>query len=187
MERLKRSAIVLSLIEQLREKDSWCGETHVQKTTYFLQELVNVHLGFKFILYKHGPYSFDLSDELMAMRADMIVQLKSQKPYGPSIVPGPTSEQLKRLFPKTLEEYENKVSFIASQFADYGVAALERIATAFFIANQSDMDTRQQIAAKINDIKPHISMEEALEALETDNKLTAKAQKLLAVQLPRGH
>ena len=168
MERLKRSAIVLSLIKHLREKDSWCGETHIQKTTYFLQELLHVPLGFNFILYKHGPYSFDLSDELMAMRADMLVQLKSQQPYGPSIVPGPTSEQLKRLFPKTLEKYENEVRFIASQLAEYGVADLERIATVFFIANVSNTNTPpQQIAAKINKIKTHLSTEQAIEAYQT--------------------
>ena len=182
MERLKRSAIVLSLIEHLRTKDNWCGETHIQKTTYFLQELLNVPLEFKFILYKHGPYSFDLSDELMAMRADMLVQLKSQPPYGPSIVPGPTSEQLKRLFPRTLRKYEREVNFIADQFYDYGVADLERIATAFFIANESDMPTNtQQIAAKINKIKPHISTEQATHALETKSDIKAKAKKLLAV------
>jgi len=181
MERLQRSAIVLSLIEHLREKGGWCGETHIQKTTYFLQELLNVPLGYNFILYKHGPYSFDLSDELMAMRADMLVQLQSQQPYGPSIVPGPTSEQLKRLFPKTLQQFEKEVRFIASQLADYGVADLERIATAFFIANQNDTDTLPQKAAKINKIKPHISTEEALKALETESKLTTEAKELLAV------
>ena len=182
MERLKRSAIVLSLIERLREKGGWCGETHIQKTTYFLQKLLKVPLGFNFILYKHGPYSFDLSDKLMAMRADMIVKLKSQQPYGPSIVPGPTSEQLKRLFPKTLRTYESRVRFIADQLANYGVADLERIATAFFIANVSDMPTTtQEMAAKINKIKPHISTEQALKALETESKLTAEAKELLAV------
>ena len=181
MKRLKRSAIVLSLIERLREKGSWCGETHIQKTTYFLQKLLKVPLKFKFILYKHGPYSFDLSDELMAMRADMIVKLKSQQPYGPSIVPGPTSEQLKRLFPKTLLKYESKVCFIANQLADYGVADLERIATAFFIANESGISAPQQIAAKINKIKPHISTEQATHALKTESELKTKAQELLAI------
>ena len=44
MERLKRYAIVLSLIEQLRERGGWCGETHIQKTTYFLQNLLKVPL-----------------------------------------------------------------------------------------------------------------------------------------------
>ena len=85
MERLKRSALVIALIEQLRNKGSWCGETHIQKTIYFLQELLRVPLGFEFILYKHGPYSFDLSDELTAMRADELVELKLQQPYGPSV------------------------------------------------------------------------------------------------------
>ena len=179
MERLKRSAIVLSLIEQLREKGSWCGETHIQKTTYFLQEMLEVDLGFEFILYKHGPYSFDLTDELTAMRADMLIQLKSQQPYGPSIIPGPTSEQLNRLFPKTVEKYKNEVGFIASELAQYGVAYLERIATAFFIANENDMDTLEQKAAKINNVKPHISKEDALEALKTEDKLITEAQKLL--------
>lgn len=181
MERLKQSAIVLSLIESLREKGNWCGETHIQKTTYFLQELLKVPLGFKFILYKHGPYSFDLSDELMAMRADMIVKLKSQQPYGPSIVPGPTSEQLKRLFPKTLKKHESKVRFIASQLAGCGVADLERIATAFFIAKESGTSDQQQIATKINKIKPHISTEQATDALKTEKKITAEAKELLAI------
>ncbi len=181
MERLKRSAIVLSLIEHLRAKGNWCGETHIQKATYFLQELLKVPLGFNFILYKHGPYSFDLSDELMAMRADMLIQLKSQQPYGPSIVPGPTSEQLKRVFPKTLRKYKSKVSFIADQLAEYGVADLERIATAFFIANEKSISDQREIAIEINKIKPHISMEEALEALGTESKLTTEAQELLAI------
>ncbi len=118
----------------------------------------------------------------MAMRADMLIQLKSQQPYGPSIVPGPTSEQLKRLFPKTLKKYKRNVCFIADQLATYGVADLERIATAFFIANESDMPiTTQQMATKINKIKPHISTEEALKALETESKLTTEAKELLAV------
>ena len=181
MKRLKRAAIVLSLIERLREKGGWCGETHIQKTTYFLQELLKVPLNFNFILYKHGPYSFDLSDELMSMRADMLILLKSQQPCGPSIVPGPESEQPKRLFPKTLKKYSSKVCFVADQFADYGVADLERIATAFFIANKGAITDHQQIATIINKIKPHISMEQATEALRTEDELKTKAQGLLAV------
>jgi uncharacterized protein YwgA len=60
MDRLRRAAILTRLIEQLRNGGSWCGETHVQKATFFLQELLNVPLSLDFILYKHGPFSFDL-------------------------------------------------------------------------------------------------------------------------------
>lgn len=181
MKRLKRSAIVISLIEHLREKGSWCGETHIQKTTYFLQELLKVPMGFEFILYKHGPYSFDLSDELTAMRADRLVELKSQQPYGPSVVPGPTSEQLKRLFPKTLRKYKDKVVFTAEHFSKCDVAALERLATAFFITitHKTRSNNKKKTATYINKIKPHISREQALEAIDTKNEIKKEARKLL--------
>jgi hypothetical protein len=180
MERLKRSAIVISLIEHLRKEESWCGETHIQKTTYFLQELLKVPMGFEFILYKHGPHSFDLNDELTAMRADMLVELKSQQPYGPSIVPGPTSEQLKRLFPKTLRKYQDKVVFIADHFSKCDVSELERLATAFFIiTHETHIHNKENIATYIHKIKPHISTKQALEAIDTENKIKKEAQQLL--------
>lgn len=180
MKRLKRSAIVISLIEHLREKGSWCGETHIQKTTYFLQELLKVPMGFEFILYKHGPYSFDLSDELTAMRADMLVELKSQQSYGPSIVLGPTSEQLKHLFPKTLRKYKDKVVFTADHFSKCDVATLERLATAFFITtHKTRIRDKKKIAIYISKLKPHISREQALEAIDTENKIKKAAKKLL--------
>ena len=45
MERLPRSAILLTLVEELHAHGSWCGETHVQKCVYFAQELFKVPLG----------------------------------------------------------------------------------------------------------------------------------------------
>jgi hypothetical protein len=63
MERLQRASILLTLNEELRRAGSWAGETHMQKATYFLQELTRIPLEFDFVLYKHGPFSFDLRDE----------------------------------------------------------------------------------------------------------------------------
>jgi uncharacterized protein YwgA len=182
MERLKRSAIILSLIESLLENGSWCGETHIQKTTYFLQELLKVPLDLEFILYKHGPFSFDLSDELMAMRADMIVELQSRPPYGPSIVPGPTSGQLKRLFPKTLKKYEKKVKFIAKEMGGYNIAELERVATALYATLETQKtkhEGKSQIVSYITKIKPHISSDQASIAIEQEAKIRNKAKQLV--------
>jgi len=181
MERLKRSSIILSLIESLLEENSWCGETHIQKTTYFLQELLDVPLGYEFILYKHGPYSFDLSDDIMAMRADMMVQLQSRSPYGPSIVPGPTGQQLKELFPKTLKKYEGQVKFIAKEMAGYNVADLERIATVLYVILEKGKTGREetsQMALYITKLKPHISSEQACTALEQESQIRDKAKEL---------
>jgi uncharacterized protein YwgA len=69
MDRLWRASLLLTMNEELRRAGSWAGETHMQKAIFFLQELIKVPLGFEFLLYKHGPFSFDLRDELTFMRA----------------------------------------------------------------------------------------------------------------------
>src|SRR5580700_3742872 len=97
----QKDVVLLSFIECLKENGSWCGETHVQKGTYFFQELMGVPLDFDFILYKHGPYSFDLKDKITALRADLLLTVVSRDPYGPSIVLGENSSALLERFPKS--------------------------------------------------------------------------------------
>ena len=88
MESFQRASILLTLNEELRRAGSWAGETHMQKAAFFLQELMHVSMGFDFILYKHGPFSFDLRDELTFMRAQAFLRLEPQYPYGPTLVEG---------------------------------------------------------------------------------------------------
>lgn len=180
MKRLQRSAVILYLIEELRLKDSWSGETHIQKATYFLQDFLRIPLGFDFILYKHGPFSFDLRDELTAMQADGIVQLKVRPPYGPNIIPGPNSERVKQLFPKTLKKYKEQVEFVAQELGGLGVAELERLATAAYIAITSSGNEKiEQRACRIHKLKPHISIEEALRSLKSGQEIHDRAEKLV--------
>src|SRR5438105_554379 len=81
-----RYAVILDLIKKLRAKGSWCGETHIQKAVFVLQQISKSKMGYKFVLYKHGPYSFDVRDELTAMKASEIVEFTfTQQGYGPSI------------------------------------------------------------------------------------------------------
>jgi len=61
-------SLLVSLVEKMKNGGSWCGETHVQKCVYFLQQLLKVPMEFNCIMYKHGPYSFDLNDELAFLR-----------------------------------------------------------------------------------------------------------------------
>ena len=87
MKQMQKNAVILSLINRLKEKGSWCGGTNIQKASYFLQEMLGVELGFDFILYKYGPYSFELTDELTAMRANSFLHLEIRDPrYSPCYV-----------------------------------------------------------------------------------------------------
>lgn len=168
MKRLERDAIILTLVEELRRQDSWCGETHVQKAMYFLQEMAGVPTGFEFILYKHGPFSFDLRDELTAMRADRMVDLKFVHPsYGPSLEPAASAPRVLDLGRGAVADARRAVEFVAERFGDRPVTELERLGTALYVARKLPGQARAEQAEEIVRLKPHIERVEAELALET--------------------
>ena len=153
--------MLVALTEKLRENGSWAGETHLQKATYLLARVARVPVDFEFILYKHGPFSFDLRNEMGTLRAEDFLQweLKSER-YGPSLKPGPMSEVLRRQFPEALMRYNPEIEFVASRLGNMNVAALERLATAIYVT-LDELWPREQRAMRINDLKRHVTLEEA--------------------------
>ena len=43
MNRIQRAAILTGLVNALRERGSWCGETHIQKAVFFSKNLQKCH------------------------------------------------------------------------------------------------------------------------------------------------
>lgn len=170
MKRLQRASIILSLIERLKENGSWCGETHIQKAVYFLQELIEERTGFDYILYKHGPFSFDLRDELTAYRADGLLDIIANPvPYGPSLYPTETGKALVDRYPKTVGKHMAIIDLVVEALATKRVSELERLTTALYVSRHKEQlaikDGVEDIARKINELKPHVSVEEATHAL----------------------
>ena len=163
MDRLERASVLLNLIEMLRSKKSWASETHLQKSTHFLQRLLGVPLEFQYILYKHGPFSFDLREELSGMLADSFLKWESQYPYGPSLTPGPASENLKRQY-KTASKYSTQIEFVAEKLGQKTVVELERLSTALFVTLEGSVDSADR-AVRISKLKPHIKISDAREAV----------------------
>jgi len=149
------------------EHDSWCGDTHVQKACYFLQELLNVPLGFKFILYKHGPYSFDLNDEMSALRADEFLDIYvRESQYGPSYCLGNLASKLRQKFPKTSHRFSKQILFVAETIGDKGVSELERLATALFVRlNEKEELNVADAADVLTRYKPHVPTTMAVQAI----------------------
>lgn len=181
MERLKRDALLVTLIEGLRKEGSWCGETHVQKTTYFLQELLRVPLELDFILYKHGPFSFDLSAVITQMRADGTVKLIPKWPYGPSLEPDTTSDLLKKLYPKTIQKYAEQIRFTAEKLGQKNVAELERLGTALYITLKGTVGKKPESrAARVHELKPHVPLDKALEAVKELDSIRDAAKSIIS-------
>ncbi len=164
MQKVERAAVILELADQLSRRGSWCGETHLQKTAYFLQALLGVPMGFDFILYKHGPFSFELRDDVGTMVAHTLLDVRLHPaPYGPSLAPSPLGEGIKE---GLSQQYQKKVTFVAEHLADKGVVDLERLGTALFVTLENESASPNQRARRMTDLKPHIAIEDALEALE---------------------
>lgn len=176
MNRLESASVLLSLTEQLRKEGSWTGETHVQKAAYVLTRVLGVPLDYDFVLYKHGPFSFDLRAELSAMRAEGFMAWEVRPfPYGPSLKQGDLGPALKSQFSAAGERYKKQIEFVAKHLGGKDVKALERFATAIYVT--LELKTPQdQRAAKINELKPHVSIPEAEQAVwEADEFLKEAA------------
>jgi len=172
MNRLLQEAVLVGLARRLAERGSWTGETHLQKASYLLSELRSVDFDFDFILYKHGPFSFELRDELAAMRADGLVDTVVPNPrYGGKIVITPRGEQLEQLFGKTMDRYGEQLDWIADALGSRGVMDLERLATAMWMTRQDPHGTVRARAEALVKVKPHISLDDAIEAVEEIDRL----------------
>ncbi len=186
MKRMQKVVVLCQLADHMAAKGSWCGETHLQKATYFLQRLLDVPTGFDFILYKYGPFSFDLREELAAMRADGFLDLAPQPmPYGPSLVPTELSKKVRERFPKTLRRRTKELQFVADQLSAEGVMGLEQLATALYVTLEKDDVAPEQRTEWIKNLKPHISIEDAAKSVETVDGIVERARKLRAARTGR--
>jgi uncharacterized protein YwgA len=167
-------AIVGLIVRQLRENGSWCGETHIQKAAYVAKAVFGVPLSADFVLYKHGPFSFDLNAILSSMRADKVLSLVPQGHYGPSIKSEPAMEFVFKKFEGQLSGVGEKIEKVAKFFGSKNVADLERLATAIFVSLKIPGVGPEARAAELNRLKPHIPLASALQAVsEADRFLEA--------------
>ncbi len=165
MKRLARAGLITSLAERLRARGSWAGETHLQKASYFLQEAAGVPLDYQFILYKHGPFAFDLRDDLGGFSADRLLEVVPQTyPYGPRLATSPSGIALQEKFPKTLAKYNHALEAVADLVRNRGVGDLERLGTALLLIKEGDAED-DVLAARMMRVKPHVSESAAKAAI----------------------
>lgn len=173
MSRFEEIPTLLFTVKQLKEAGSWSGETHIQKTMYLCQKASDVGDVYKFVLYKHGPFSFELSDRLQTLISDKIIEVETRPPYGPSLVIA-DDFKLDSIDKKFNNEVGRRVKDICAKFGRRSVAELERVATAVFV-NDKFGSTRSGIdrVLELRALKPHISIDAARQAFEEADALLA--------------
>lgn len=173
------SLLLAVLTEKLREQGSWAGETHLQKAAYFLQAMLGVPLGFRFTLYKYGPFSFDLRDKLAEMRSTGQLELVPQPaPYGPQLRTGRGVAQLRKRFPRTLRTFDPQLDYVANELGGLGVGALERLATALLVSEENPGKPVDERAAQLTVYKPHVALDAARQAVVQVDEMAGRARDL---------
>jgi hypothetical protein len=136
-----------------------------------------VPLEFDFILYKHGPFSFDLRDELTGLRADELIRLEAQWPYGPQIAPTDRSDYIRRIYSRTLGKYDHRIGYVAETLGNKGVTDLERLATALFVTRHAEAGASVDVRSeKLTGLKPHISAESAKASVAEVDRIVEEAR-----------
>lgn len=172
MNRLVQEAVLVGLAGRLAANGSWAGETHLQKAAYLLSELRDVDFDFEFILYKHGPFSFELRDELSSMRAEgLIARITPNPRYGSQLRVTPRGSALEHEFSRTMERYGPSLDWIADKLGDRGVMELERLATAMWMTRHFEGAPVHTRAEELVKVKPHIPLPAAIESVEEIDRM----------------
>lgn len=174
MKKEERTAILIALSERLKKEGSWCGETHLQKTMYVMKELLGVPIGLDFVLYKHGPFSFDLQDELSELRGDeLLTVVPTSYQYGSSLKPTERGLRYSAEFHELVRKFDSEIQFVSKHLGRCRVAELEKIATALYVTVELGAEkAASERAARITQYKPHIKDEEALAAVQELDQLS---------------
>ena len=95
---------------------------------------------------------------------------------GPRIVLTEQSSYIQRLYSKTLERYQDQISFVAEKLGSRDVTYLERLATAYFIGERSIGASIEERANELTKVKPHIPMELAKAAVQAVDRIAEEAR-----------
>ena len=180
MERLQRAAILTELMDRLRANGSWCGETHVQKAVYFLQEILGVPTGFNTSFTSTGPTHSTSQrtsprcgptfswNSIIALLVTVQAWFPLRRAWSFATVtrePWPTTGPRLSTSPRHSERGESP--------------SLEKLATALYVAREmGETSDPLQRASRMHELKPHVSEAEALTALQEFDRIARDAQSL---------
>lgn len=166
----KEMVLIGGVVKALRDRDSWTGETHVQKATFIAKVVKHVPFESEFVLYKHGPFSFDLSKSIVHMRSRGLLVTEINPGYGPSFSIKETLwRALDRTASNVFAQYEASISRICEVLAPKNVSELERIATAIYVSELLPNSSKKEKINELVRLKPHILPDLAKRAFEEAN------------------
>ena len=140
----------LAVIRKISEMAPNAGKTSVQKIVYFLQNWLNVPLGYRFKMHYYGPYSDKVDGNLSLGNAMGLVEVTPDVDgYGYHIKPGPF--ELEHSHDHVLSD---EVNGLIAVLADLELSRLELIASTHFIKSIHPDRDKDEIIGMVGRVKP---------------------------------
>ena len=123
-------------------------------------------LGNAFVLYKQGPFSFDLRDELAQLRTAGQIQVEPQPaPFGHKLGLSGVGEKLLKRLQYRWEPYKESIDQVAQWLSGYRVKKLEQLATAWYVVSELPQGDLSAWLHHLQEVKPHVSEDDAQAAI----------------------
>ena len=175
MNRLHKAVLITELLDRMRANGSWATAIHLQKGLYFLQEMRRVPLGYDFVVYRYGPFSFELKDELEQLRGEGILERFFHSPqYLSGLASTGFSKELRNELPKFLARHDDPLTFVAENIGPMKSRQLEQVSTAFYFLTRG-VEGDEEVAREVCKVKTHIPPDEALESARHIRKVAEQA------------
>ena len=172
----ERRALVARLVSRMSAHESWVGETHIQKSMFFMQHLLGVGTDYRFVMYQYGPYSFDVNDVLFWMncRGELGYQWHqpiNRKQYGPTLELRPRGRQLL----DSNEVYLPQIEWVSEHIATKNVRELERVSTASLLISEQPEWSDREITLEMQRLKPHLTEIDTKRGIDESRRLRDRA------------
>lgn len=175
MDRLSKAVLITELLDRMRDNGSLATALHMQKGMYFLQEMREVPLGYDFVVYRYGSFSFELKDELLQLRGEGILEWVFHSPkYSPGLASTQFSKELRNELPKFLARHDDSLTFVAENIGPMKGKQLEQVSTAFYFFTKG-VERDEKVAREVCKVKTHIPPDEALESARHIRKVAERA------------
>lgn len=162
---VNRIAILARLVKS--SPTGYLGRTAIMKLLYLLSVIKNVPLGYRFTLYSYGPFdSTVLQDVDFASTLDALQSSPVAYPggLGYTIQPASGCEEAEALGKDFLDQYEDDIEWVVSQFGTLTATELELASTIVYVDQElvGDAISDVELARKVEDVKPHFQADRIL-------------------------
>ena len=144
--------IRLAILHRIISKSDDVGKTQLQKLGYFLQEALDVPMGYSFRMYHYGPYGDALETDVSRLKLTGYIDIEpDSQGYGFHINSKDESLDEWRVL---AEPYEEKIDSVIETFGGSPAYELELAATIHFVRKLLPDVPPEEVITRVKSLKP---------------------------------